>query len=479
MIEIEVAKVEEVARYLQENRERHLQELMQFLRIPSVSALSDHDHDCLRAAQWVADRLRAAGVPDVRVVATPGKPVVYAHWPAAENAGTAPTVIIYAHYDVQPVDPVDRWTSPPFDPEIRDGRIYARGASDDKGNLLIPILAVEALAAVGGRLPLNIKFLFEGEEEIGSPSLPQFLTEHRDLVQADLVLCADGGMWSTDIPSLTVGSRGIAALQIDVKSARTDLHSGMHGGVVQNPIHALVRILSGMRDAAGRITVPGFYDGVRELTETERRQLAAVPFSEEEYRQELGVPDFAGEPGYTILERLWTRPTLEVNGIWGGFQGEGTKTVIPAEAHAKITCRLVPDQDPDDVLDKLEAFIRSNAPVGCTVSVQRFSGSAHPYLMPYDHPSLRVAAEVLVEQYGREPVVVRMGGTVPVAEMFRSLLGIWFVYFSFGEPDNNLHAPDEFLRLQSFDRGIRSWARLLQRLAGLDPAELRPQDGLR
>ncbi len=326
--------------YFAAERARHLDELMDFLRIPSVSALPAHRQDMARAAEWVAERLRAAGVPRVEVLPTAGHPVVWGAWPADDPG--APTALIYAHYDTQPADPLDQWETPPFEPAVRDGRFYARGASDDKGNLLISIAVTEALRAITGRPPLGLIFLFEGEEEIGSPNLRAFLNEHRDWLRADVAISADSAMWGQDAPSLVLGSKGLAGVQLDVRGTSTDLHSGLHGGLAPNALNALASLIASMRAPEGRITIDGFCDGVRPLTERERAAIAAVPFDEEEYRRSLGVDALIGEPGYGPLERNWARPTLDVNGLWGGFQGEGSKTVIPAEAHAKITCRLVP-----------------------------------------------------------------------------------------------------------------------------------------
>lgn len=459
----------DISAYVATAEERIVAELTDLLRIPSISALPEHKADVERAAAWVADALRAAGVPRVEIMATGGAPLVFGHWHVSDRA---PTVIIYGHYDVQPVDPLDLWTTPPFAPAVRGGRIYARGASDDKGNILMPIKAVEAYKDLQGQPPLNIKFLIEGEEEIGSPHLAAFMEQHRELLAADLAICADGSMWDHDTPSLVTGSRGLAALQIDVVGPATDLHSGNHGGGVQNPLHALAALLAGMRDAQGKITVAGFYDDVRDLSPDEAAAMAAVPFDEEEYKGQLGVPELFGEPGYSTLARQWVRPTLEVNGMWGGFQGEGVKTVLPSSAHAKITCRLVPDQDPDTVLDLLEAHIKQNVPVGVKVSVRRFPGSARPYVLPVQHIALTVAADVLSKIYGRRPLVTRMGGTLPVAEMFRRLLGVNMVFYSFGGPDDQIHAPDESLPLAALRRGIVAHYAYLGALAEVEPQEL-------
>ncbi|HEV2359231.1 MAG TPA: dipeptidase [bacterium] len=456
--------------YLGAHRDRHLAELQAFLRIASVSALPAHRPDITAAAEWLAERVRAAGVPDVRIMPTRGNPVVYGAWPV--RAGL-PTILLYGHYDVQPVDPVALWDTPPFEPALRDGRLVARGASDDKGSLFIPLAALEAIRDAAGSPAVNLKFLFEGEEEIGSPNLAPFLHDHRDLLAADVTVSADGGQWDVDTPCLTLGNRGLAGLQIDLRGARTDLHSGTYGGAVANPLHALAALLAGMHDADGRVAVKDFYDAVCTLTAAERRELARVPFDEAALREALGVAELVGEPDYTPLERTWIRPTLEANGIWGGFQGDGSKTVLPNEAHAKLTCRLVPDQDPDQIADAVEQHVRRHAPAGVTVTVTRSPGKARPYLMPAGHPGLAAAARALRAAYGRDPVQVRLGGTLPVADLVKRELGTWLVFFAFGEPDNLVHAPNEFLRLRTFDRGTRAYVRFFDELGTVPPAALR------
>jgi acetylornithine deacetylase/succinyl-diaminopimelate desuccinylase-like protein len=453
---------DEAAAYLQAHREELLRRYLDFLRIPSQSALAAHRDDVARAAAWVAESLRRAGCPAVEVAATTGHPVVVGRWPVAAEL---PTVLIYGHYDVQPADPLELWETPPFEPVVRDGRVYARGASDDKGGVFAALAALEAVARTAGQPPCNLVFLFEGEEEVGSPSLPAFVAARRRELACDVMLSADGGMFDVDRPSLTVGFRGIASCQIDVYGARTDLHSGQHGGAVANPLHALAAILASLHDADGRVAVAGFYDRVRELTPAERAELAEVPFDDEAYRQELGVPALFGEAGRTTLERLWTRPTLEVNGMWGGFQGDGSKTVLPREAHAKITCRLVPDQDPDDVLDRIAAHLVAHTPPGVTASLHRFPGKAQPYLMPRDLPELRVAARVLASVCGREPLYVRAGGTIPVTQLVRDELGVWTVALAFGQRDENVHAPNEFYRLDDLWRNARAFCDFWQAYA--------------
>lgn len=455
-----------VAAHLERHRQAHVDELVELLRIPSISALSERAADVEAAARWVARRLERASIEHVQVLPTPRHPLVYGDW---LHAPGRPTVLIYGHFDVQPVDPEDRWSHPPFDPRIEGDRIYARGASDDKGNMLIPILACEAWLRAEGRLPVNVRFLLEGQEEIGSPYLDTFVAEHREMLACQLALSADGGQLAPDVPSLTVGTRGLCALQIDVRGPSSDLHSGTYGGTVQNPIHALVALLASMRAPDGHILVEGFYDRVVPLTAEQRRLMQAAPHDDDRFREALGVPALFGEPGYSTLERQGARPTLEVNGIWGGFQGEGVETVLPAEAHAKITCRLVPDQDPEEIQALIEEHVRRHAPPGVRVEVQRMPGRARPYAMPVDHWGNRAAAAVLRELYGREPVYQWMGGTVPLYEVFLSQLGAYTVTFAFGLPDERIHAPDEFFRLSSFERGRVAWARLLAELEAAAP----------
>ncbi len=451
--------------YLASNRSRFQDELLQFLSIPSVSSEPGNAGDVERAAQWVAERLRAAGMEHIEIMPTGGHPVVYADHLHAEGQ---PTVLLYGHFDTQPVDPLELWSSPPFEPVIRDGRVYARGACDDKGNMLIPILALEALLKSSGGLPVNVKVLFEGQEEIGSPQLPQFLAAERERFACDYVLSADSGQYSETEPCLGLSCRGLCAVQIDVRGARTDLHSGVYGGAVANPLHVLVGLLASLRDGEGRVTVEGFYDRVVPLTAEERDAIARVPFDEEAYQAQLGVEALAGEAGYSPVERVWARPTLELNGVWGGFQGEGVKTVLPKEAHAKLTCRLVADQDPVEVssavVRHVEQWAESRQPLGVRVEARALPGNALPYSVPAEHPANQAAAAVLRELYGREPYLVRGGGSVPVCELFFTHLGVHTIGFGFGLDDEQIHAPDEFFRLSSFERGQTAWVKLLQRV---------------
>ncbi len=448
-------------KFIEERREQYVGELTEFLRIPSISSLSEHADDVRRAGEWVAERLRKAGMDAVEVMLTGGHPVVYGQW---LNAPGKPTVLIYGHFDVQPADPLELWTTPPFEPDIRDERIYARGASDDKGNMLIPIIAVEALLRTDGALPVNLKFLFEGQEEIGSPQLSEFLKINREVFGCDLILNADSGQWSEDQPSLLMSLRGICGLQVDVTGADSDLHSGMYGGAVQNPIHALIQILNSMRGSDGRILIEGFYDSVRVLSDAEKAQIDSLPFDEAEFMNRIGVAELFGEAGFSSPERIWTRPTLELNGIWGGFQGEGLKTVLPNKAHAKITCRLVADQDPEHINRLIETHIRKNIPTGVRVDMTPIDSYANPYLMPTDLPGSLAAIEVLTELYGKKPILIREGGSVPILSMLLEHLGTHATCFGFGMNDEKFHAPDEFFRLKSFELGQRAYCKILHRL---------------
>lgn len=448
--------------YLAGEQPRFLKEFLDFCSIPSISSLPEHAGDVEAAAQWVAERLRAAGGENVEILQTGGHPMVYGDW---MHAPGQPTIMIYGHFDTQPVDPVHLWDSDPFQPVVKDGRVYARGASDDKGNMLAPILAVEALLRTNGTLPVNVKFFFEGQEEIGSPTMEPFVAQNKDRFACDMVISADGGQWSEDQPELSIAYKGLCSLQIDVKGAYRDLHSGMYGGAVQNPIHALSYMLASMRSPDGKILVEGFFDDVPELSEEVRAQIARVPFDEAAYRKELQVPDLFGEPGYSTLERAWARPTLEINGIWGGFQGEGVKTVLPNEAHAKITCRLVANQDPDAVIQAIEAHVQQVAPPGVTVTVRRLGSAALPYQMPIDHPGNIAARRVHLETYGKEPYYTRSGGSIPVVGMFVNSLGVYTVNFAYGLPDENVHAPNEFFRLSSFEKAQTAYGKLLYELA--------------
>jgi acetylornithine deacetylase/succinyl-diaminopimelate desuccinylase-like protein len=445
-----------VLAYLHANHDRILAELVEFAAIPSVSTDPAHAADMDAAAQWVATKLASAGPITAQTIATPGNPVVYGEWLGAPGKLT---VLVYGHYDVQPADPLEKWHSAPFTPTVRDGRLYARGVSDDKGPMLIPIKVAESFFVNVGALPVNVKFMFEGEEEIGSKHLEDFITQHKELLAADVVLSADGAMWRIDEPSLTVSSRGLAGLEITLTAATKDLHSGRHGGSVANPLHAMARLIASLHDDTGRIAVDGFYDRVRELTATERAAITALPFVEANYLKQVGAPSTFGEPGYSTLERQWTRPTIEVNGMWGGYEGPGQKTVIPSEAHAKITCRLVPDQDPDDVLASVAHHLEAHVPPGTTLSIVKEDHGARPSLIESNHYALIAADTALFDVYGVRPLYVRMGGTVPISELFKRHMGLDTVFFSFSTADEDYHAPNEFFRIHRLHEGLEAWAR--------------------
>ena len=461
----ESGEIETVLTQLEENHDRVLAELIAFAAIPSVSTDPAHAADVRAAAQWVANALSSAGPLAVRAIATPGNPVVYAEWLAAPGK---PTVLVYGHYDVQPPDPLEKWQSPPWIPTVRDGRLYARGVSDDKGPMLIPIKVAQAFFAATGGLPINIKCMFEGEEEIGSPSLDGFIREHTALLAADFVMSADGAMWRINEPSITVANRGLAGLELTLTGASKDLHSGRHGGAIANPLHAMARLIATLHDPDGRVAVAGFYDAVRELTGAERAEIAALPFDEREYLAQVGAPATFGEPGYTTLERQWTRPTLEVNGMWGGYEGPGSKTVIPSEAHAKITCRLVPDQDPTDIVALVVRHLESHASPAVRLTISPGDHGARPYRIPTDHFALRAADAALTAVYGVRPLKVCMGGTVPISELFKRHMRLDTVFFSFSTGDEDFHAPNEFFRVHRLHEGLEAWARYWHMLGALN-----------
>jgi len=452
--------------YLQENSVQFLEQLFEFLRIPSISSQPEHKNDVQRAAEWVSARLQQAGIEDVQILSTGGHPVVYGQW---MHANGKPTILIYGHFDTQPVDPIELWSDPPFEPVVKENRVYARGATDDKGNMLIPILAVEALLKTQGVLPVNVKFFFEGQEEIGSPQLAKLIASQTDLLSCDLILSADGGQWKEDQPALHIGLRGICALQIDVQGAKGDVHSGTYGGTFMNPIHAVVRLIESMHSPDGKVSVEGFYEDVRSLSDLERSHIRAIPYNELEYKKELGVDALFGEPGYSTYERAWTRPTLEVNGIWGGYQGDGNKTVIPSKAHAKVSCRLVPDQDPDKIFQLICEHIKTHAPKTVNVTVSQIPGVADPYLIPHDHPGNQAARAVHKELFAKEPYYARMGGSIPVCGILLKALDAYTVNFAFGLNDENAHAPNEFFRLSSFELGQKAYCKMLNQLAEWKP----------
>jgi acetylornithine deacetylase/succinyl-diaminopimelate desuccinylase-like protein len=446
--------------YLQTSQQRHLDELLEFLRIPSVSALSTHDTDTRKAAEFVATKLKDIGFT-VTINETPKHPIVTAHYHVDDNL---PTVLIYGHYDVQPPDPINLWTSPPFEPVVKDGVIVARGSSDDKGQVYAHIKGAEALIKTTGTLPVNLKFLIEGEEEISSPSILPFLGSHKDDLKTDVVIISDSAMIAPNTPTITYGLKGIAYIEVRVKAAAMDLHSGAFGGGVPNPINALAKMIAALHDDNGRITVPGFYDAVIDISPMEKAAFVKVPFNEQKFTEEIGVTATPGEAGYTLLERLWARPTLDCNGIGGGFQGEGSKTVIANTAMAKISCRLVPNQDPDDIRDKLTVYLKELAPVGVSVEVIDLHGGK-PAMSPIDSHAVQTAAKALQQVYGKEAIFARTGGSIPIVSNLQDLLKAEVVLVGFGLETDRVHSPNEKFDLENYYKGIETSSTLLNAFA--------------
>lgn len=453
--------------YLDAHASRYLAELAAFVAIPSISTDPAHAADVGRAADWVAARLRQAGPIHVETWHTPRHPAVFGRW---DHAPSAPTVLIYGHCDVQPAEPLAAWQSPPFTLTERDGRLYGRGVSDDKASMLLPILAAEACFATGTPPPVNLRFLFEAEEEIGSPSLTTLVRDRREALACDVVLSADGGMWRADRPSLNLSARGIAAFEFTVRGPAKDLHSGRHGGSVANPLHAAAALVASLHDRDGRISIPGFYDDVEAIEPAVAASMAQLSFDEARYIADVGAPAASGEPGYTTLERQWHRPTIEVNGMYGGYQGPGSKTVLPSEARVKMSCRLVPRQTPRAVVARVRAHLERQCPPGVTLAFHDDEHGAPPYRVSADSPFVRAAADTLDEVFGQRPDLVGMGGSVPIVTTFREALGADTVFFSFSVGDEDIHAPNEFYRPERFRIGPRAWVRLWQRLgAGAAP----------
>ena len=450
--------------FLDESAAAHDEEFFELVRIPTVSTDPAHAADMRRGADWVAARLTAAGVPHVELLESPGHPVVYGTWHGAEGGRT---VLVYGHYDVQPADPLDLWETPAFEPTVRDGRVYARGAADMKANLVTVIQAVEALAAQHGQPPLNLTFLFEGEEEIGSAHTPQLVREHRDRLGADVVLSCDGGMEGPDRAALLVGLKGITGCQLDLSVGSSDMHSGQYGAAVPNALRAMAELAVSFHTADGRVAVDGFSDEVIDLTPAEREEIALVNQSDEELKEEARVFALWGEAGYTPVERQFARPTLDFNGMWGGWQGEGVKTVTPCEAHLKITCRLVPDQDPAKIVDLIRAHVAAHTPAGAKVKVVQNESGARAYAVPRDNPFLVTAERVMAEVYGTPPLVVRSGGSVPITEVFRSTLGLDTVTIGFGLPGSKIHAPNEWFRMEDLAKARSTYARYLEAAASV------------
>lgn len=460
MIELVAMPVPDVEQYLDRTGAARLERYLELLRIPSISALSEHTEDVRAAAQHLADRLGAMGMEHVELSETGGHPVVYADWLHADGA---PTIVVYAHYDVQPVDPLELWQKPPFEPVVADGRVYARGAADDKGNLNIHLDAAEAWLTTRRGLPVNLRFVFEGEEESGSVHLDAWLEANRALLSGDVAVISDTGFFEGNRPAITIGLRGLMYCQVDVTGPTVDLHSGSFGGNVQNPAMALVHVLGKLKSRDGRVLVPGFYDEVRALTPRDREEFARLPLDEEAFRAELGVRALFGEPDFSVLERRGARPTLDINGIWGGFEGEGSKTIIPAHAHAKVSTRLVADMDPIRTFERVRDAVLADPPPGVTISVTLINHGMWG-LTSIDHRATQAAARCLESVFGDPPLYLREGGSIPVASSFQSILGLDVVLLGFTPPDDRAHAPNESMRLDNYEGGVRTvvryWAEL-------------------
>lgn len=437
--------------YIEQNSERFLSELFELLRIPSISADPSHKPDMDRCAQWLCDSLIKSGADKAQIFPTDGNSIVYGEKiidPAA------PTVLIYAHYDVMPVDPIELWNSDPFEPIVKDGKIWCRGADDDKGQGYMHIKAFESMVATG-TLPCNVKFMLEGEEEIGSGELTKWVAKHKQMLKADVILVSDTSMLAADTPSITCGLRGLAYVEVTVTGPNRDLHSGLYGGAVANPINVLSKMITQLLDEQGRVTIPGFYDGIKTFTTQERAEIAAAPFNEEKFRQSIGINDTAGEKGYSTMERKGIRPTLDPCGIWGGYIGQGSKTVIPSTAHSKISMRLVAGQDFHDITEKFTTYFKSLAPAGVTVEVNPSHGG-YPYMADIDSPAYKAAVQAMTDTFGKRPVPFYSGGSIPIISTFEQTLGIKTILMGLGLDTDAIHSPNENYPLDNFYKGIKT-----------------------
>lgn len=437
--------------FIENRKEVFLQELFDFLRIPSISSRSEHKSDVERCANWLADHLKSIGVQNVKIFSTQGHPIVYGEWKVSDSA---PTILVYGHYDVQPIDPLELWESPPFEPKIKNGKIYARGSSDDKGQLFIHLKAFESILKTNGSVPINIKFLFEGEEEAGSNHLDEFIENNPELLKCDYVVISDTEWFADGLPSICYSLRGIAFLEIKVKGPKRDLHSGSYGGTVDNPAEVLAWLITQLKDRYGRITIPGFYENVLPLTKEEREAFKKLPFDERKFCYELGIGELFGEIGYSPIERIWARPTLEINGIYGGYTGEGAKTIIPSEASAKISMRLVPNQTAEEITSKFINHIKNLAPPTVEIEITTLHGG-NPVITPIDSIWIRKVQEALKSTFAVEPVFMREGGSIPVCETFKRVLGASPVLIGFGLPNDNIHSPNESFSINNFFNGIK------------------------
>ena len=456
--------MDQVLRFIETHRARFVEELATWVKIPAISSDPLHKADMRKNAEHLMKELQRLKADRVEMWETPGHPAVFASF---MNAPGKPTLLVYGHHDVQPVDPLEEWVSPPFEPAVREGRMWGRGVVDDKGQVWIHVKAIESFLATMQKLPINIKLIVEGEEEIGSDNLDTLMHEKAADLTADFVCVSDTAMFGRGIPSLCVGLRGLAILEVQVSGPKQDLHSGSFGGGVANPVNALARMIASLHDADGKVAVPGFYDKVLELTEVERKEIAGLPFDEKEWLASTGSPQVVGEKGFSTLERVWARPTLDCNGISGGFSGEGSKTIIPARAMSKITCRLVPDQEPDEIAKLVAAHLEKVAPSGVRVKVT-ISPGGRPYLAPTDHPVFEIAKRAFAKAFGRPTVFIREGGSIPFVRTIADATGKPCLLMGFGQPDENAHAPNEWIDLENFHLGIKSAAHLYDELSRLE-----------
>jgi acetylornithine deacetylase/succinyl-diaminopimelate desuccinylase-like protein len=450
-----------VLRHVDQHRQQFVDDLVTWCRIPSISSSPEHASEVRRSAEFLRQAMNAAGATKTAILDTKLHPAVYGEWIVDPSK---PTLLIYGHHDVQPVDPLPEWHSPPFEPTVRDGRLWGRGVVDDKGQVYIHVKAIESFTKAHGKPPINLKLIVEGEEEIGSVNLDTLMQEHAELLAADYVCVSDTAMFGRGIPSLCVGLRGIAYFDVFVRALSMDAHSGSFGGGVVNPARALARMITELHDEKGHVTVAGFYDRVRTLSESERAEIRGLPFDEKAWLASIGASAAVGEEGYSTLERIWTRPTLEVNGLTSGWQGEGSKTIIPAFAKAKISCRLVPDQDPEEIADKIAAHFAKHAPAGTQVEVRYLHGG-RPYLAPTDHPVFEVAKRAFSRAFGQPTVFIREGGSIPFVRTIADRTGKPCLLMGFGQPDENAHAPNEWLDLENYHLGIKSAVYLYDELS--------------
>jgi acetylornithine deacetylase/succinyl-diaminopimelate desuccinylase-like protein len=449
--------------FIEGRRDQHLAELCEFLRIPSVSAKSEHKLDVERAARWVADKLRGAGFKTVQIVPTNLHPLVYAE---SLEAPGKPTVLFYGHYDVQPAEPLDLWTAPPFEPSVRDGNLFGRGTADDKGQVHIHLKALESLQNLNGKFPINVKVVIEGEEEVGSVSLWDYVQKNKEKLKADALLVSDTSMLAKGVPSITYGLRGLNYYQIELTGPARDLHSGVYGGAVPNPLTILAELFAKLHDKDFRVTVPGFYDDVLKISAAERKSLNALPWKKKDFDKAVAAPGYDGEKGFTIVERLWTRPTLKLNGIWGGYSGEGAKTVIPSKAFAKFSTRLVPNQDAHQIAQLVEKHIRKLLPKTVICKFEVLS-TGKPWTAPYHAPIFAKAQAALEKGFGRKASFIREGGSIPFVTQMHDTFKVPCVLIGFGLPDENAHAPDEHLALENYFGGIKAIAHFYADLATL------------